>query len=89
MSETSIWRTRRLTKSDSDDDDVAPGTDFCVICTVAGDVKVKFADGSTGTYPFPTGLSRMPWQIVRVFSTGTDATATYENWIARERTDHQ
>lgn len=85
MNEMAVWRVRVLTKSDDADDNVAPGTDFAVICTIAGDVKVQFVDGSTGTYPFPVGVTKKPWQIVRVFNTGTDATARYENWIARER----
>lgn len=69
-----------LTKSDNNVDDKSPGTSFAVICTGAGNVKVKFAGGTTGTYPVAVGLTVFPWAIARVFSTGTTATATYENW---------
>ena len=68
-----------LTKSDDDADDVQAGRCLLVVCTSAGNVKVKFADGSTGTYPVAVGLTRLDFAVVRVFSTGTTATATFEN----------
>lgn len=70
-----------LTKSDLDAGDTKPGVRFAAICTGAGNVKVKFANGQTGTYPIAVGLTYFPWAVVRVFTTGTTATATFENWF--------
>jgi hypothetical protein len=58
---------------------VAPGISFLVICTVAGNVKVGMADGSTLTIPVAVGLTQLPWSVAQVFVTGTTATATYFN----------
>jgi len=75
----SLRGVKALTKSDDDDDNVAPGTALVCVCTVAGNVKVEFANGTFGTYPLATGLTILPFQVVRVFTTGTTATATFEN----------
>lgn len=56
------------------------GRVFCAICTVAGNVSVTFSDASTGVYPLLAGVNTFPWQITQVNTSGTTATATYENW---------
>lgn len=66
-----------ITKSDTGA--ISPGRLFAIICTAAGDVKVSFADGSTYTFPVSVGHSLFPFQITRVWSTGTTATATFAN----------
>jgi hypothetical protein len=61
-----------------------PGTAgrmFCAICTTAGNVSVTFSNASTGVYPLAVGINAFPWQITEVNSSGTTATATYENWL--------
>lgn len=68
-----------LTTSDLDAGDVAAGRGLAVVCTVAGNVKVKLADGSSLTFPVAVGFTVLPFQVVRVFTTGTTATATYSN----------
>lgn len=50
---------------------------LAVVCTVAGNVKVGFMDGSTFTFPVIVGLNLMPFRVAQVFVTGTTATATY------------
>ncbi len=61
---------------------VASGRSFCAICSVAGNVSVTFANGSTGVYPLLAGvLNIFPFAVVEVNSAGTTATATYENWV--------
>ena len=55
------------------------GRQFAIICTAAGNVKVKFSGGSTLTIPVQAGLTLLPWQVIQVFLTGTTATATYNN----------
>lgn len=66
-----------LTASDSSRTD--PGVYFRVNCTVAGDVKVETPGGSD-TYSVQVGTSFFPVSVIRVYSTGTTATATYANY---------
>ncbi|MFM0663324.1 hypothetical protein [Paraburkholderia sediminicola] len=57
------------------------GRSFCAICSVAGNVSVTFADGSVGIYPLTAGVPNVfPFQVTEVNTSGTTATATYENW---------
>lgn len=58
---------------------VPAGRALAVICTVAGNVKVQFKNGSTFTFPVAVGMTCFPWRVVQVFVTGTTATATYAN----------
>lgn len=58
---------------------VAPGRQIAINCTVAGDVKLGFADGSTLIIPVSVGLTVLSWAIMQVFVTGTSATASYAN----------
>jgi hypothetical protein len=66
-----------LTASDSTRTD--PGIYFRVNCTVAGDVKVETPGGSD-TLTVAVGTSFFPVSVIRVYSTGTTATATYANY---------
>lgn len=64
---------------------VAAGRSFCVIATASGNVSVTFSDSSTGIYPV-TGsaggiMNVFPFAVTQVNSSGTTATATYENWM--------
>lgn len=68
-----------LTPSDLDADNVSPGVVFMVICTGAGNVKIKLAGGSISEYPVVEGLNTFDFQVVRVFDTGTTATGTFQN----------
>lgn len=56
---------------------VALAHQLAVICTVAGNVKVGFMDGSTLVFPVAIGLTLLPFRVAQVFTTGTTATATY------------
>jgi hypothetical protein len=56
------------------------GRSFCAICTAAGNVSVTFADTSVGVYPLTVGVNVFPFQVTEVNTSGTTATATYENW---------
>jgi hypothetical protein len=56
------------------------GRSFAVICSAAGNVNVTFSDTSTGTYPVLVGLNVFPFAVTQVNSSGTTATATYQNW---------
>ena len=58
---------------------VKAGKKFAVFCTVAGNVKVTFSDGSTFTFPVAVGYSLFDWSITQVWVTGTTATAVYTN----------
>jgi hypothetical protein len=58
---------------------VDQGRSFVINCTVAGNVKVGFADGSTLTIAVPIGTLILPWAVTQVFVAGTSATATYAN----------
>lgn len=60
---------------------VTAGRGFRIVCTVAGNVKVKYADGSTDTFPVEVGLTRLPDAVIQVFVTGTTATASYANLL--------
>lgn len=60
---------------------VAAGRQFLVSCTVAGNLKVKFSDGSTLTFAIPVGLSVLSWAVTQVFVTGTTATVTCTNLL--------
>lgn len=60
---------------------VAAGRMFRIVCTAAGNVKVKYADGSTDTFPVEIGLTRLPDAVIQVFVTGTTATASYANLL--------
>lgn len=50
---------------------------LAVVCTVAGNVKVGFMDGSVLSFPVVVGLTLLPFRIAQVFVTGTTATAVY------------
>lgn len=50
-----------------------------VNCTVAGNVTVKFVDGSTLTFPVVVGWTIFPFEVVGVSS--ATATATYYNLV--------
>lgn len=64
----------------SDSATVAPGRQFGIVCTTAGNVTLVFADGSTLVWPVTTGNLIVPWAIVGVKVTGTTAVATYYNF---------
>ena len=50
-------------------------------CTNAGNVSITYSDGSTDTIPVAAGvLTVLRAAITKVNSSGTTATATYENW---------
>lgn len=55
------------------------GRYLAIVCTVAGNVKVGFLDGTTLVIPVLVGLTILPWKVRQVFSTSTTATATYAN----------
>lgn len=66
----------------SDTVGVQAGRQFGVICTAAGNVKVKFSkQGDTLVIPVAVGLTRFDWEVSQVFATGTTATATYFNGL--------
>lgn len=65
--------------SASDTVAVAAGRSFVINCTVAGNVKVKFADGTALTIAVAVGTLILPWAVILVFVTGTTATATFAN----------
>ncbi len=50
-----------------------------VICTVAGNVTMQFADSSTLTLPVVSGWQTFPFAVTQVLSSDTTATATYYN----------
>ena len=50
-----------------------------VTCTVAGNVAVIYADGSSGVWPVTIGVQTLPIAITTVVIAGTTATATYAN----------
>jgi hypothetical protein len=53
------------------------GRYLVINCTVAGNVKIGFAGGSTITIAVAVGTLILPWAANQVFVTGTTATATY------------
>lgn len=63
----------------SDDEVFEAGRELVVVATVAGDVALTMADGSAITIAVPTGTTRLPWAVIAVLTTGTDATAVYFN----------
>lgn len=65
----------------SDTVQVAAKRQFQIVCTVAGNVKIMFSDGSTNTIPVSVGLSIFTWAVIQVFVTSTTATATYGNLV--------
>lgn len=65
----------------SDTVSVTAGRQFLVSCTVAGNLKVTFSDGSTLTFTIPVGLSVFSWAITKVWVTGTIATVTCTNLL--------
>jgi hypothetical protein len=57
------------------------GRYFAVNCSGAGNVSVTYSDGTTDTFPVAAGvLTVLRAAITKVNSSGTTATATYENW---------
>lgn len=71
--------TGAVAVSASDTATVDPGRQFAIMCTVAGNLKVGFLDGTTITIPVVAGLTLLPWAVKQVFATNTTATATYAN----------
>lgn len=67
--------------SQSDTVASAVGRQLVIFATVAGNVKVSMADGTTATFAVPVGTTILPWAVIRVWSTGTTATATYFNTL--------
>lgn len=66
----------------SDTVDALAGRQCVVNCSVAGNVKVGLSGGAsthTLTVPVAAGLTLLPWEVSRVYVTGTTATATYTN----------
>ena len=61
----------------SDSVTTTAGRGIGIVCTVAGNVKIGFADASTFTFPVVVGLTVLPHAANQVFVTGTTATATY------------
>jgi hypothetical protein len=59
--------------------DVPPGQSIGVNTTVAGNIKVRLADGSTLTFQVAVSFLVLPWRVTQVFITGTTATATVYN----------
>lgn len=59
--------------------DVVPGRQLAILCTVAGNVKIRLQDSTTFTFPVAVGMLLLPWAVTQVFITGTTATATYFN----------
>lgn len=67
---------RAITPSDSVY--LAMGATECILATVAGDVSVTLADGSTVVLPIGAGAGAMlPIRAVRVNATGTTATGLF------------
>jgi hypothetical protein len=65
--------------SASNNGDTAPGRQIAIVCTVIGNVKLRFTDGSTLTFPVAVGFLTLPWQVSQVFTTGTTFTGTVYN----------
>jgi hypothetical protein len=55
----------------------APGRGIGVVATVAGNVSILMADGSTIVVPVATGWTRFEFSAQSVNTSGTTATATY------------
>jgi hypothetical protein len=58
---------------------VTAGTGFKANCTVAGNVSVTYANGSTGVYIVIVGTDIFQSSITTINSSGTTATCTYAN----------
>jgi hypothetical protein len=56
-----------------------PGRQIKITCTAPGNVVLKLSGGSTTVVPINVGVTLLPWQVVQVVTSGTTATATYEN----------
>ena len=63
----------------SDTVTVTAERELMIIDTVAGNVKIGLAGGSTSTLPIAVGITVLPWAVTQIFVTGTTATATYYN----------
>lgn len=61
------------------DTDVPPRRAICIIATVAGDVTVQLSQGGTLPIPVAVGLSVFPFEVTKIISGSTTATATYWN----------
>ena len=57
------------------------GRSLFINCTVAGNVKMLFFDGSTLTFPVSAGPTILPFAVTEIVSSGTTATATYANLL--------
>lgn len=75
IKEPSITGATAITASDTVT--FTAGRMVAINCTVAGNSKFGFADGTTITVPVAVGLTIFPWAVNQVFVTGTTATATY------------
>lgn len=56
---------------------VVPGRGLSVVCTVAGNVSLVFANGSALIVPVAVGLTILPFAVKKIVSATTTATATY------------
>lgn len=57
--------------------DGTPRRGILVVCTTAGDVRLKFADNSLLTVPVSVGLTVLPFSVKTVVTSGTTAVANY------------
>jgi hypothetical protein len=76
-SEKPITSSAAITPSDSTV--LTPGRILNIVCTVAGNVTVKFSDATTFTFAVAVGETQRPYGIKYLMATGTTATATYAN----------
>lgn len=57
---------------------LSPGVGFQIVCTVAGNVAMKMADGTVNIIPVATGLTVLnDYAVQDVVAGSTTATATY------------
>ena len=56
---------------------VAPGRKLAVVATVAGNITIKFIDGSTITVPVAVGYTEFKYAVIEI--TASTATATFTN----------
>lgn len=77
--EASIASCATLTPNDSAT--VTAGRQFAVNCTTPGTVTVGFPDGSTFVFNANLGLTLLPWQVTKLFATGTSALGNFANLI--------
>lgn len=59
------------------DEDLPIGRLFGINCTIPGNVKLRFVDGSEMLFPVYIGFQSYPLAVLRVLSAGTTATASY------------